>query len=368
MHPLVESQTPHLSAWLSGGAGPPRAEVEEALGRLLVPSSIKELGRRGYRDVKVLSRDAVERMVADAAARLAAAARSESAGLAEALEVTRRALAAEREERQALERWRADVVRRLEEAEARARASEARLAEARAAFEAQLGAVIADPFAFAALTPERRRRRKEKKLARRALEERLAALGRENAELRAAAAAVRKPEPATPPATPAAAGAGIPIERIVRLSFGFGKPREEPPAIVAPPAPPDATRTGHAAADPRPPIPGESPAEADTSRRIERRLDAIEAKIDALLGRAEEKDTGVPSRFRDGKRAGLDPRDRQFREKSSILRKLLEENVKLQKGTGRARPDTHNGIKEGSDDSERKGRGAGEGAGACDRG
>lgn len=150
----------------------PRAPLADALRRSLVPSSVQELRRRGYRDVKVLPRDAVERMVAEAAERLVedrlgphlAAERSR---LAEALERARRDLAAEREEREALDRWRADAVRRLEDAEARAREAEARLADARAGFEAQLAAVLADPRAFAALLPAERKRRRARALARR---------------------------------------------------------------------------------------------------------------------------------------------------------------------------------------------------------
>lgn len=342
----------------------PRAPLADALRRSLVPSSVQELRRRGYRDVKVLPRDAVERMVAEAAERLVedrlgphlAAERSR---LAEALERARRDLAAEREEREALDRWRADAVRRLEDAEARAREAEARLADARAGFEAQLAAVLADPRAFAALLPAERKRRRARALARRRVKAAVKRLVRENRELKARfEEEVREAfgsvpvagEPVAPSKAPLPPARPKEIERIARLSFGFGNPRAERGFLAPPSEPPPAPGAAPVpsltpgpvlalAPGPAPPLaPAPEATAAAPAARVDlgpiaRRLEAIEGKLEALLGRLpEEPDEGIPSKYRDGRRAGLRTTDAQYRAKSTILRRLLEENVKLQKG------------------------------------
>jgi hypothetical protein len=177
------------------------------------------------------------------------------------------------------------------------------------------------------LTPEERRKRRARREARRRLEARLADLERENAELRA-----RRMAPAAPPisAMPTRDEAATLVER---LSFGFGKPvaRREPPLSPAASAQAPAT---DAPATPAP-VPAAAPARVDLGP-IERRLAAIESKLDEALARGSGlgEDEGVPSKFRDGRRAGLDARDGKYREKSAILRKLLEDNVRLQKGGG----------------------------------
>jgi hypothetical protein len=341
LHPILDAAAP-LQAHLTG----PRPSLAEALRKSLVPSSVQELGRRGYRDVKVLPREAVEHMVAEAAARLvedrwelaieterariAESVRGEAAALAEALAEARRELAAEREERQALDRWRADAVRRLSEAEERSRTAEARLSEAQAAFEAQLAAVLADPHAFARLTPDGRRRRRARALARRRVKAAVKRLAREVRELRGRAAAA--PLASAAARAPAARPPDVVVERIARRSFGFGNPRAVESRVIEPPAPPLAPAAEPAAA---PAAPGAAPpAPGPELGAVAARLAAIESKLDALLATRAEADEGVPSRFRDGRRAGIRPGDAQYHEKSAILRKLAEDNVKLRRTIG----------------------------------
>jgi hypothetical protein len=315
--------------------GGPRPGLADALRRSLVPSSVDELNRRGYREVKVLPREAVEHMVAEAAARLvedrwevalegerariAEAARGETSTLAESLEAARRELRAEREERQALERWREDVMRRLGEAEGRAKAAEATLADSRATFETQLAAVLTDPRAFIVVTPAERRRKRARALARRRVKAAVKRLARENRELRALSGAGAHPSapPAPPPAAPAPAPAVEVVEKVAKRSFGFGNPRAIESRVVSPP-PPE-------------PPPAEAPIPA-RARDVIARLDAIDAKLDRIIeAGAPGLDAGVASRFRDGARPGLKPGDPRFLEKSSILAKLRDENVKLRK-------------------------------------
>lgn len=341
MKPLLDAPAavPSLGDLPTG----PRPGLADALRRSLVPSSVDELNRQGFREVKVLPREAVEHMVAEAAARLvedrweialetervriAESARAEAAVLSEALEAARRTLREEREERQALERWRENAVRRLAEIEGRARAAEEKLAEARAGFEAQVATVLANPFAFGNVSTERRRRKKARAVARGRVKAAVKRLVRENRELRS-----RLEAPAPPPALRQGSGQAEPcpaplaeperpaaeaVERIAKRSFGFGNPRAIESRVVTPPDPEPATA---------------APAPA---RHLHSRLEAIEAKLDALLEKglaaAGAEDGGVASRFRDGRRAGLESSDPQVREKRSILAKLRDENVKLRK-------------------------------------
>ena len=197
----------------------------------------------------------------------------------------------------------------LARAEARAQEAEARLAEARAGFESQLATILAEPMAFARQLPERRKKRRARALARRRVKAAVKRLVRENRELRECfedqvrdAGAEREVRPLTSD-----------VEKVARRSFGFGNPRAvETPAFIAPPPPP--------------------PVAVDLGP-VERRLLAIETKLDDFLARGEADD-GIKSRFRDGRKAGVDPGDPRAREKGAILRKLLEENVRLQKGHG----------------------------------
>ena len=310
--------------------------LQESLRRSLVPSSVQELGRRGYREVKVLPREAVNQLVADAAAKLLGerleraiaaerarvepeheAARAEVLFLMEELEraridraaAERRAEAARLEREAALEeapsarRARTDALRQVEEAEeafqgARraAAAAEAALAEARQGFETQLRAVIADPLSFGARLPERKGHR----LARRRVADTVRRMSAELRRLRVRAAAASAALDAPP--TPRAAIVDVPrgtlpdpvapkanvsrgtlsdgparpdaLELVWRRSVGFGLARAtEPQDRARPPV------------EPRPPITQAlAPTAVDLSP-LEARLAAIESKLDRALER-----------------------------------------------------------------------------------